>query len=219
MNKCRILFEKTGRAKYISHLDLMRTMQHVFVRAGLRIKHSEGFNPHPRITFAFPLPVCAESDCELMDFELVNDVSAEAVISGLNKVMPEGIRVLSAYTPERKFKEIAWIKISGVMEYDSGVTEELLNSLSEFFNRESIVIEKKSKNKIGDFDIAPCIKSISFSEDNGDVRLDAVVMAQNPGLNPNLLINALKQKAGNLTPDFFEFKRLDLFDSDMNVFK
>ena len=55
MIKCRVVFEKTGRAKYISHLDLMRTFQHSFIRAGIRIKHTEGFNPHPYISIALPL--------------------------------------------------------------------------------------------------------------------------------------------------------------------
>ena len=46
MDKMRLRFEKTGRAIYISHLDMMRTMQRVFARAGLELKYSEGFNPH-----------------------------------------------------------------------------------------------------------------------------------------------------------------------------
>ena len=48
----RLLFSKTGRAKYISHLDLMRTFQRAFARAGIQIKHTEGFNPHPFVSIA-----------------------------------------------------------------------------------------------------------------------------------------------------------------------
>lgn len=43
----RLLFSKTGRAKYISHLDLMRTFQRAFFRSGIQIRHTEGFNPSP----------------------------------------------------------------------------------------------------------------------------------------------------------------------------
>ena len=53
----RLLFSKTGRAKYISHLDLMRTFQRAFARAGIAIKHTEGFNPHPFVSIALPLSV------------------------------------------------------------------------------------------------------------------------------------------------------------------
>ena len=66
----RIIFRKEGRAKYISHLDLMRTMQRVFIRAGVQIKHTEGFNPHPYMAFALPLSVGMESDYEILDFKL-----------------------------------------------------------------------------------------------------------------------------------------------------
>ena len=55
--KLRLRFEKSGRAVYISHLDLMRTMQRTFKRAGYALKHSEGFNPHPIISILLPLSV------------------------------------------------------------------------------------------------------------------------------------------------------------------
>lgn len=61
--------EKRGRAKYVSHLDLMRTMSRAFTRAGIDLRHSEGFNPHPIMSFALPLSVGQESVCELLDFD------------------------------------------------------------------------------------------------------------------------------------------------------
>ena len=57
MDKYRLLFSKTGRAVYISHLDLMRTLTRAFLRAECRLKYSEGFNPHPQISIALPLSV------------------------------------------------------------------------------------------------------------------------------------------------------------------
>ena len=69
-NKLRIRFEKTGRAVYVSHLDLMRTMQRAFLRAGFPLAYSEGFNPHAILSMALPLSVGTESVCELMDFRL-----------------------------------------------------------------------------------------------------------------------------------------------------
>ena len=73
MNKWRIVFSKTGMGKYISHLDLMHTMQRVFLRSGHRLKYSEGFNPHPIVSIALPLSVGHASVCELMDFSLLDD--------------------------------------------------------------------------------------------------------------------------------------------------
>jgi radical SAM-linked protein len=70
MIKARLRFRKEGRAQYISHLDQMHTMQRIYIRAGVRIRHTEGFNPHPYMSFLLPLPVGCESGCELMDFDL-----------------------------------------------------------------------------------------------------------------------------------------------------
>ena len=91
MGKLRFRFEKTGRAKYISHLDLMRTFQRAFLRAGIDVKHTEGFNPHPYISIVLPLSLGSESLCEYLDAE-INGRAAEAV-KGLNSALPEGIRM------------------------------------------------------------------------------------------------------------------------------
>ena len=79
MDKLRLRFEKTGRAVYISHLDLMATMQRAFARAGLELKYSEGFNPHPLISILLPLSVGTASRCELMDFRLRQDAELSAL--------------------------------------------------------------------------------------------------------------------------------------------
>ena len=57
MSKLRLVFVKEHQASYISHLDVMRTFQRVFPRAGLSIKHSNGFHPHPILSIVLPLPV------------------------------------------------------------------------------------------------------------------------------------------------------------------
>ena len=75
MDKLRLRFTKTGRAVYISHLDLMHTMQRAFSRAGYELKYSEGFNPHPQISIALPLSVGAASLCEIMDFRLSGEAN------------------------------------------------------------------------------------------------------------------------------------------------
>ena len=94
--KLRLRFEKTGRAIYISHLDLMRTMQRVFLRADCPLKYSEGFNPHALISILLPLSVGVGSVCELMDFQLREEVDLAALPERLTAVMPEGIRAFYA---------------------------------------------------------------------------------------------------------------------------
>lgn len=219
MDKLRLMFSKTGRAVYISHLDLMRTMQRAFLRAGYPLKYSEGFNPHAQISILLPLSVGCSSVCELMDFTLREDVPAGEIPARLTAVMPEGIEVTQAYPPERKAKELKWLKISGRFEYDSRPLSEMPGPLGEFFSRESLVITKKTKRGEGQSDIRPAIREITFSDGEDCVSLNAVISAQEPTLNPDLLVSALRQLNPGLAPDFAEFRREEVFDENMNIFR
>ena len=217
MNKLRMLFSKTGRAIYISHLDVMRTMQRAFLRAGLPLKYSEGFNPHAQISVLLPLSVCVSSVCELMDFSLSEDIPLEELPPRLNAALPEGIEVAAVYEAESKVKNLKWLEIGGRFEYDTEVPE--MSELESFFAQPEIVIKKRTKRGEGESDIKPGIRSLSFEKDDGAVLLRAVISAQEPTINPELLVSALRQKSPGLAPDFAEFERLEVYDAGMNIFR
>ena len=217
--KLRLRFVKEGRAVYISHLDLMRTMQRAFQRAGYALQYSEGFNPHPILSILLPLSVGASSACELMDFQLPAPVDLKEMPERLSAAMPEGIRVLEAYPEGRKVRELKWLRVSGTFTYDSADVCEMRDGLQAFYAREVIVIRKKTKRGEGESDIAPAIRSIGFSAGERQVLLEAVISAQEPTLNPDLLVSALSQLAPALLPDFAEFRRLEVYDASMKVFR
>lgn len=220
MLRTRLLFKKTGRAKYISHLDLMRTFQRVFLRAGVGLRHSEGFNPHPYMNFALPLSVGIESNCELLDFDLVDALDLSALPMQLNKTMPEGIEALLAYQPVGKFTDIAFLEIEGRLFYDEGMRQVTSDALTELFSKNELVISKKSKKGYSDTDIIPCIHRLSFKEAGGDaLMLNAVITAQNPSLNPDNLITAIKTHLPAFTPSFAAFKRIEVFHSNLDIYR
>ena len=219
MDKLRLRFEKTGRAVYISHLDLMHTMQRAFSRAGYELKYSEGFNPHPQISIALPLSVGAASLCEIMDFRLKKEEDLAAMPERLTAVMPEGIRVLEVYEQRRKVAELKWLEIEGVLEYDEKDPVAMAQGLREFYGQEAIVITKKTKRGMGESDIRPSIDRIRFEEGENCVKLHAVISAQEPTLNPELLAEALRQLKPELAPDFAKFTRIETFDAQMQVYR
>lgn len=218
MDKLRMRFSKTGRAVYISHLDLMRTITRAFLRAEIRLKYSEGFNPHPNISIALPLSVGCESVCEIMDFKLAEDVSPDIILTELKKQMPEGIDIQSVYSSERKVKDIKWLSIEGILEYDDRDCKEMQKKLEAFFAQDSIVIEKKTKRGVGQSDIIPAIKEISFAAKGEGVSLSALISAQEPTLNPEHIVSAMRQLSPDICPDFAKFRRIEIFDSEMQVF-
>ncbi|MBR4472950.1 MAG: TIGR03936 family radical SAM-associated protein [Oscillospiraceae bacterium] len=217
MDKLRLRFEKTGRAIYISHLDLMATMQRGFSRAGLRLQYSEGFNPHPLISILLPLSVGTASICELMDFRLREETDLQALSERLTAALPEGIRVREVWPCERKSAELKWLDVCGRLEYDRGLPSP--EELTAFFSRPEIVIEKKTKRGLGITDIRPAIDRISLCAEDGCIRLDARISAQEPTLNPELLPAALRQLQPELAPDFAAFTRLETYDRDHQIYR
>ncbi len=219
MDKLRLRFEKTGRAVYISHLDLMHTMQRVFSRAGYELKYSEGFNPHPQISILLPLSVGTASLCEIMDFRLKGEADPAELPARLTAVMPEGIRALECYEQVSKAALLKYLEIEGVFEYDDRPCGEMAKDLTAFFDQEAIVIVKKTKRGTGESDIRPAIRSIRFCEAEEGVKVRAVISAQEPTLNPALLADALRQLRPEIAPDFDRFTRIETYLADMKVFR
>lgn len=186
----RLLFSKTGRAKYISHLDLMRTFQRAFFRSGIQIRHTEGFNPHPFVSIALPLSVGYSSQCEILEFGLVGGASYEEVPARLTAAMPEGIVIHSCYPAQRPVKELSRVNYIINMEYEEGRPLEAETALSRLLGQESLVVRKKSKKAKAGFtevDLIPLIHSWNLEVQRDTMTLDAVLAAQNPGLNPELI--------------------------------
>jgi len=219
MTKCRIRFEKTGRAKYISHLDLMRTFQHAFIRSGIKIKHTEGFNPHPYISMALPLQLGCESVCEVLDIQIEDDMSQKTLPGKLNPWLPEGIRAISAALPVNKVGLLKYVRCSVTLVYDDGKAAERKAAIEELFARESLIIMKKTKRGVGELDLAPNVSEVSVEAvSDTELKVTALVSAVEPTVNPSNLLDAVKQNAPELEPDFAKYMRLEVYDGNMKPF-
>ena len=213
----RLLFSKTGRAKYISHLDLMRTFQRAFSRAGIQIKHTEGFNPHPFVSIALPLSVGYSSQCEILEFGLVGGAAPEEVPVRLTAALPEGIIIHSCTPAQKPVKQLAYVNYIVNMEYEEGRPLDAETALRELLSRESLVIQKKSKKAKSGFtevDLIPLIKSWTLECGRETMTLNMVVSAQNPGLNPELVRAAFCDLYPQFTPDFVSFHRRAVLDAE-----
>ena len=214
----RLLFEKRGDSIWISHLDTMRVFQRAFRRAGLLLKHSQGFTPRAIVSIALPLSVGVESRCELLDFELENAAVVTPEI--LNNVLPAGICVLEILEKGRKIKELTHLKAHLVLEYDNGVSADLAERIAAFFRQETIMIEKHSRKGKTETNIVPMICNLDVQQRDGHtLDMQVLVCAQNPSLNPQLLITALELYAPELAPDFAAISREELYDAQGEVFR
>ena len=147
MKNVRIFFSKTGRAIYISHLDLYRLFQRAVKRCGLPLWETQGFNPHVYITFALPLALGTAGLCESLDARLTDDdMSFDEVCRILGAVMPEDIKILRAAEPVHDPADIERSYYEADFECDP-------DSFDEFLSGEHIITEKKTKRGMTQLDL------------------------------------------------------------------
>lgn len=217
----RALFEKTGNAVYISHLDLMRLFQRSFKRAGLPLTHTKGFNPRPSVSIALPLSLGVESVCELLDFELEGvNYSCEEIKERLNGTLTDGVRILQVYENGAKLKDLSYLTCEIRMEYDSGIDPEAIDRIRSLFGQDQVMVEKKGKNGITEQNITDMIRKIS-AEVTGEheILLEATICCQNPALNPAQLTAAIARYLPELAPDFTRICRKEIFDNKNEIFR
>lgn len=213
----RLLFEKTGNAVWISHLDLMRAFQRAFRRGGILIRHSQGFTPRAHVSIALPLPVGMESVCELLDFDLAEGVSIplEEIPARLNATLPAGLQVLTVWPDGQKLRNLMHLDAVLTLEYDQGVPAGGADSVESFFRKTApIPVPKRTKSGMTELDIQPMILDLACRQaDTQTLELTCRVCAQNPSLNPMLLAEALRLHCPALAPDFSKARRLEVLDS------
>lgn len=217
----RALFEKTGNAVWISHLDLMRVFQRAFKRAGLPLTHTQGFNPRPSVSIALPLSVGIESRCELLDFDLEGKkVSNEEILNRLNENLISGVKILSVYDDFSKIKNLAFLDCILTLEYDGGIPENCEQQMKELFSREEVIVEKRTKNGPRPENIIPLIRKYEIvREDDHVLEIRARICCQNPALNPMQMTLAIENYMPSLKPDFVKCRRMEVYDTNEAVFR
>lgn len=185
MFKMRFCFEKNGAAAYISHLDLMKALQRSFVRAGIPVKYSQGFNPHIEMSIVVPLSTGYETTCDLCDLDLVVDELPENFVENLNAVMPRGMKVLSAGAADRHVREIVYCAYEVILPAGDAA------AMKALFDQ-PVTLEKRSKRGRREVNLQDYIKQLEFVSEGDKTVCRCILSAGNDPLNPMYLTQALK---------------------------
>ncbi|MDD2362439.1 MAG: TIGR03936 family radical SAM-associated protein [Oscillospiraceae bacterium] len=218
MKEIRIFFRKCGRAKYISHLDLMRTMTRAVRRAGIPVWYTQGFNKHPYITFAAPLSLGFEGLTESMDIKLIQDIGMEDIVADMNSVLPSGIEVYSAAEPVMKAGDIE----KAIYKLTFSIR---LKDFAAFIEQDSITAEKRTKKGgLRLIELKPFIEqaNISENEDGSAVMEVTLPCGSTQTINPLLIVSVCNKffaDKGLQSHIFCDVLRLDLLDGQGNSFK
>lgn len=214
----RMFYQKKGRAKYISHLDINRLMQRVLKRAGLPVWYTEGFNPHIYLTFALPLSLGYESDFETMDFRLTEEMNLQEVQQILNQNMPEGILVIRVAEPILKPTDIALAEYIVEVKAENCSAEKLHSLFESFYEADSIEVIKKSKRGEQTVNLKPDISLINSSLNGDYLQLEMRFPAgTEKNYNPSLLFDEFSNRADIVLSEF-RVLRTNVISKDGSVF-
>lgn len=221
MREVRLLFSKTDRCKYISHLDINRCMSRALTRAQIPLWYTEGFNPHPYMSFSLPLPLGVESMCESLEIRIVGDISNEDIKKKLNAVLPTGIRIVDVYDDFRDCSEIAFSDY--VFKYDFKNNEEAAEKIKKVLSQDSIMALKRGKQGrrkvFKEIDIKPLIDKYSVSVRDDSTVINARLAAgQQSNLSPELFSQTIL-KLSDLEFEWKSISRLALLDANYNNFR
>ena len=220
MKSVRIWFEKSGLAVYISHLDMNRCMTRAVRRAGIPLWYTEGFNPHPYMTFLMPLPLGQEGKREPVDIRIEQYMPFEEIKNRLNSVMPEGVKIVDVLEPVNKANEIAAAEYEISTEFLSdGEAEGFAAGAQSIIDSGVLNAEKRSKRGIKTVNLCEMIRSFECRVNGNMVETKAVLAAGNTvNLNAELLMNALFAEFA-ADPEKNSISRLKLLRSDLSLFE
>lgn len=221
MREVRLRFSKTDRCKYISHLDINRCMSRALTRAKIPLWYTEGFNPHPYMSFSLPLSLGIESFVESMDIRIIGDITNDEIKKKMNEILPDGIRILEVYDDFRQDKDIAYSDYVFRIQFKDNETA--MQKINNVLKSDEIIAErkvKKGKRKIfKETNLKPLIQKFNSSIRGEDIVLNLRLMAGiEKNLNPTLLFDTII-KLIDMDFEWKSISRIVILDKDFKEFK
>lgn len=213
MRNVRIFYKKTGRMKFVSHLDMNRFMTRIINKSKIPVWFTEGFNRHAYLNFAVPLSLGYEGLYEVLDVKITDDnFPLSQVLSDLQAVSVPDIHFFDVKEAVMNMKEIGFAEFEILFDE---VSESLAEKIENFFKKESIICQKTTKKGgTKDIDIAPLIKNWQLSGN----KLTLILTAGNENnLNPSLVMDTFFADQ-SVKPLFYSVTRTMIFSKQMQQF-
>ena len=221
MREVRLRFSKTGQAKYISHLDVNRVFSRALSRAKINLWYTEGFNPHPYMSFSLPLSLGVESLCENVDIRIIDDISDDEIKQMMNDALPQGIRVLDVYENFMDCREICFSDY--VFKFEFSDNETALQKIKDVLSADCVMALKKGKQGrrrvFKETDIKQFIDKYNISIRDNNVVLNARLLAgSEKNLNPTLLFDTIIRLI-DMDYEWKSIGRIKLLTKDLKEYK
>lgn len=201
MAKYIIKYGRDDRVKFISHLDFVRCFHRAVRRSALNFEFSQGFNPHPVMTIAQPLPVGVTSECEYMKVGLVTELDEKGILDELNNSMPPGFKIYGVHKLTAKEIDLTKIdKAEYIVEIECNTEADVNAVMAE----KELIVPKKTKSGIKDSDIRPHIfemEKVGYSDGIQTIRL-VVSCGSTYNLKPETVVSAMEKYCDGFVAEF-----------------
>ncbi|OGW00814.1 MAG: hypothetical protein A3I04_00620 [Nitrospinae bacterium RIFCSPLOWO2_02_FULL_39_110] len=177
-SRIRMRYEKKGDMRFLSHLEVGRTFSRAFKRAEIPLLCSEGYHPHPKISFGFALPVGIESSYEYLDAEIEGYINTDEVIKRLNMKLPLGLKITSAKPIPQGVESIPALTDRIIFSININSNKYDKNSVEwkfeNFFLQDKVIIDRVRKDVVKKVDIRPLVDFIKVEKrfDNSLLKID-----------------------------------------------
>lgn len=214
----RIKYGKTEAGKFISHLDLSRAWERAFRRAQIPVAYSQGFNPHPKISFGSALAVGVTSSGEYLDVSLKKIIPLKEIKGELSKYLPKGLEVyaigeINQQTPSlmaviNRAKYFVNVELINEIRQD-----ELDDYINDLLQQEQVIIKRNTKKGLKDRDIRKGIFELKGQiPSEKKIVLEMVVETGNDGnVRPEEVVTALMDRGLTLDPETMKIHREGLY--------
>ncbi len=214
----RLFYTKTGSAKYISHLDVMRAFQRAFKRSKIDFWYTEGFHPHLYLTFALPLSLGYESFAETVDFRLVTPMPYDEITRRIDAVLPVGFKAVSSAKPVMDAKRIRFADYKLSFSVNAEDPEKVLAAWYRCFSGENVNVIKKTKRGESEINIKPHIKLSKLEHHNRNFNLVArLASGTELNINPELVFEAFRNFS-KILPEDISVVRTAVYNEQMEKF-
>lgn len=196
----RLFFSKTGRARYISHLDITRVFSRAIAKAALPVWYTQGFNPRIHLAFALPLSLGYRGDCEAVDIRVTDpDIEPAQLVERLNAALPQDVQISCAALPELEPNMISLADYQVEIEHTDPAA--LNERLLEFCGQPTIEVQKKTKKGERTIDLKPLVKVLGAEQNGNELLLELRLPAgSNLNVSPSLFLDAFFAYAGLADP-------------------
>ena len=220
MNFVRLWYKKSGLAVYTSHLDMNRCFTRAVRRAGIPLWYTEGFNPHPYLTFLLPLPLGTAGEREPIDIRTLEDMPPEEIKNRLNAVLPVGVEITDVTEAKDKANTVESAKYEIKAVFSSPQeAEAFAGGVKEILSGGSLEAEKRSKRGVKTVNLCDFVyDSGAYAQDNTAVITAVLATGTQNNLAASLLEETLENKLG-ISPEKCSITRSEIYKADRVIFE